>query len=88
LLERLPGSLGTSTLALILSESRPLQVLSLNGVAPWVKGAVNPAYPLVKPLYLVLRDDAKPATRRFVAFIQSPEGRSILEKIGYSHALR
>ncbi len=88
LLERLPGSLGTSTLALILSEARPLQVLSLNGVAPWLKGAVNPAYPLLKPLYLVLRDDAKPATRRFVAFIQSPEGRSILEKIGYSHALR
>ena len=63
-------------------------MLSLNGVAPWLKGAVNPAYPLLKPLYLVLRDDAKPATRRFVAFIQSPEGRSILEKIGYSHALR
>jgi phosphate transport system substrate-binding protein len=86
LLERLPGSLGTSTLALILSEARPLQVLSLNGVAPWVKDGVNPAYPLLKPLYLVLRDDAKPTTRRFVAFIQSSEGRSILAKIGYSHA--
>lgn len=85
-LQKLPGSLGTSTLALLLSESRPLHVLSLNGVQPWLKGKVNPAYPMHKPLYLVLRDDAPPLTRRFVAFIQGAEGRAILEKVGYTHA--
>ncbi|MDD5298329.1 MAG: substrate-binding domain-containing protein [Rhodocyclaceae bacterium] len=87
-LERLPGSLGMSTLGLILAEKRPLQVLSLNGVPPLVKGAVNPDYPLLKPLYLVTREDAKPLTRRFIEYVQSAEGRAILHRIGYSHGFR
>ncbi len=84
-LGRLPGSLGTSTLSLILSEGRPLNALSLNGVPPALKGKPNPDYPLTKPLYLLVASDAKPAIRRFVAYIQSVEGRTILEKNGFLH---
>jgi phosphate transport system substrate-binding protein len=84
-LQRLPGSLGTSTMALIRSEDRPLRMLSLDGVPPAIVGKVNPAYPLAKPLYIAVRDDAKPLVARFVRFVLSAEGKSILQNNGYSN---
>jgi phosphate transport system substrate-binding protein len=87
-LEKLPGSVGTAALALVLFEKRKLEVLSLNGVAPWVRGKVNSDYPLMKPLYLVSREDTKPAVKKFIQFVQSAAGQAILEKSGYTHEFR
>lgn len=36
-MQRLPGALGTSSLALLLSENRPLVPLALHGVTPSVE---------------------------------------------------
>jgi ABC-type phosphate transport system substrate-binding protein len=68
---------------LILSEGRSLNPLRLNDVPPVLKGKPNPAYPLTKPLYLLVAADAKPAVQRFVTFIQSPQGQAILEQNGF-----
>jgi phosphate transport system substrate-binding protein len=87
-LEKLPGSVGTAALSLILFEKRKLEVLTLNGVAPLLHGKVNLDYPLMKPLYVVSREDAKPAVKKFMQFLQSASGRAILEKSGYTHEFR
>jgi ABC-type phosphate transport system substrate-binding protein len=42
----------------------------------------------MKPLYLVSREDAKPAIKKFIQFVQSATGQTILEKSGYTHEFR
>ena len=87
-LEKLPGSLGSASLSLVVSEKRKLEVLTLNGVAPLERGKVNLEYPLMKPLYVAAHEDAKPIVRKFIAYLQSPAGTAVLEKNGYTHEFR
>jgi phosphate transport system substrate-binding protein len=80
---RLRGGVGTSTLALIVSERRKLTPLSIDGVAPTVENLANGTYRYAKPLYLVTRGEPSPAVARFVRFMQSAEGRRILADTGH-----
>jgi phosphate transport system substrate-binding protein len=83
-LEKLPGSLGTTTLAQVLSEDRAarLKVLTVDGVAPSVTSLANARYPYSKTLYLITSRNAKPATLAFVAFVRSGAGQAVLERSG------
>jgi phosphate transport system substrate-binding protein len=83
LLERLPGSFGTSTLCQIISENRSLNILSLNGIKPSVKNLAGGAYPYFRVLYLVTRPKSSPLVRQFMDFVFSPAGQSILAKTGH-----
>ena len=85
-LEKQPGSLGTSTLALIRAEKRALTVLELDGVAAEINGRVNGRYPLKKPLVLVLRSDARAEVVGFVRFVKSEQAKALLATHGYLHA--
>lgn len=76
--ERTPGSFGTSTLALAVSEQRRFKVLALDGVVPSVRGIEDGSYPLSKRLHLVVAADAAPPVRAFVDFVRSPAGARIL----------
>ncbi|MBI5014796.1 MAG: substrate-binding domain-containing protein [Deltaproteobacteria bacterium] len=80
-LEKVPGALGSTTLALIRAEGRRLTPLRLNGVTPSPEAVGSGRYPLAKTLYLVL--GPSPAGRRFLAFLGSPEARRILEETGH-----
>lgn len=82
-LERIPGALGATTLALILAENRPLKALKLDGVEPTLKNAAAGRYPYHKRLFLVSGAKRSPASQRFVAFVQSAAGREILARAGY-----
>lgn len=82
-IEQIPGALGTSTLALVLSEQRKINVLALNGVAPSVPALARGDYPYFKPLYLVARPNPPAAVRAFVQFIRSVQGTKILRDNGY-----
>ncbi len=79
---RLKGGLGTTSLALILSENRPLFPLPIDGVTPSVQALADGTYPYFKPLYLVTRGKPPEALARFFAFIESREGRRILTETG------
>lgn len=83
-LETLAGSLGTSTLAQVLSEDRvaKLKVLAVNGVAPSVPSLANASYPYSKTLYLITGRNAKPLTLAFVAFVRSSAGQAVLARSG------
>lgn len=92
MLERVPGAVGTSTLALIRSEKRDLKPLRLNGIAPSPDALKDDAYPLYKSLYLLTYQPSA-AAQAFVNFVLSDEGRRILEETGHlpvtpSHAAR
>jgi phosphate transport system substrate-binding protein len=82
-LERIPGGIGVTTLALIRSEHRPLKALTLNGVEPTPENLANGRYPLTKHFYFILPNDPLPAASAFVAFVRAPAGRQILTQTGH-----
>lgn len=81
-LEKIPGSLGTSSLALITTERRKIRPLAINGAAPSVDGLRTGAYPHVKRLTLVARPSPSPATQAFIAYLRSPEVARMLPRYG------
>ncbi len=87
-LEKVPGALGTMTLAQIISEKRPLKVLTLNGVRPGLDTLANGSYPYFKTYYLVTKPEPRPAARKFIAFVCSGPGKQLLARSGYQVTAR
>ena len=83
LLQRLPGGLGTTMLALILSENRPLKSLSLDGVAPTPEAMADGSYRLTKTSSIVTGPAPGELAKRFIAFVYSDEGAAILRRTGH-----
>ncbi len=82
-LETIPGAIGTSTLALIVSERRALVPLKIDGVDPSPRAIADGRYPYVKVFHLVTRRTPAPHVERFAAFLDSPESRATLGRLGY-----
>jgi len=82
-LERIPGAIGPTTLALIKSEKRTLKALQLDGKEPSARNAASGAYPYYKRLFLVSGAQRSPAVERFAAFVISPAGHKILADNGH-----
>lgn len=82
-MEAIPGSFGTSTVAVIRSEKRALRALALDGVAPTMENARSGRYPLVKPFFFVLPKTPVPEAQEFIQFVRSPQGIKILEQNGH-----
>jgi phosphate transport system substrate-binding protein len=81
-LGRSPERFGTSTLALIVSENRPLRALSFNGAAPTLQALADGSYSLSKTFSFVTTLAPSPHGESFIDFVFSPEGRKILEESG------
>ena len=79
---RLPGAIGTVTLAQIAAGRLPLKALALAGLPPSVEAIRSGRYPYYKRLFFVTSALATPATKRFIAFVQSGEGTRILAAHG------
>lgn len=87
-IEKIPGSFGVTSLALIISENRALRALTLDGVAATpdaISSGLYP-YPMVKHFYLLLPAVIKPHILDFITFIKSADGAAILVKNGHSIA--
>lgn len=82
-IETVFGGLGTSTLALILSEKRPIKPVAIDGVVPGVAAIANGLYPYFKILYLITMPKASKRAQEFMAFVRSPAGRLILGELGH-----
>ncbi len=79
-----PGALGTTTLALIVAEKRPLTPLALDGVTPSMKTIASGAYPHTKTIYVITRhQESRPAVAGFARFLQTPEARAIVAGTGF-----
>jgi len=81
-LENIPGSIGVTTLALILSEKRDLHAMSLDGIEPSVQNSEMERYPMAKQYFFILPKNISTHALDFVHFVQSPVGKSILESYG------
>ena len=82
-IEKFPNSLGTTTLALVLSEQRQVNLLAVNNVMPSVAAISNGTYPYTKDMYAVVANISTPGTRQFLEFILSAKGREILSRLGH-----
>lgn len=82
-IEKVPGALGPSTLALMLSEKRAFKALALDGVVPDAQSITDGRYPLFKTMFMITGANPSPAVQGFVAFVRSPAGREILAKTGH-----
>lgn len=77
-----PGALGCATLSEIVSEKRPVNILTYHGVKPDIKNIVNGTYPLHKSFYLVTTSRTSPAARHFADFVQTRAAGKILAGVG------
>lgn len=83
LIEHTPGGYGVSTLSLIESEKRPLVALALDGRWPSVAALIDGRYPYFKRLYAITRLNPSAATRKFMDFLRSAEGQTLLRANGH-----
>ena len=77
------NAISTSTLSLVISEQRPLQVLSLNGVKPNPGNLSDGSYPLRKKLFMLHDETLTNPERQFVEFVFTAEGKAILRRTGH-----
>lgn len=79
-----PGAVGTSTLALIISENKPLKTLSLDGVKASAESLSSKAYPMYKELFLAYDKQYKTeALDVFLKFLLTDKAHSILLNTGH-----
>lgn len=64
------------------ARTRNVKMLKVNGVAPTRRNIVSGRYPYKRPLYLVVKKDARPEVRRFVAFVLSEKGQKLISSFG------
>ena len=81
--EKSLGAISTSTLGLVRTTPFNVKVLCWQGVAPSTANLKNQQYPHFKTLYLATRHNASAGSQKFIQFIQSKYGRSLLEKNGF-----
>lgn len=82
-IETVPGAIGVTTLALILSEGRPLRARALDGVEPTPANGAAGSYPLAKHFYALTKAEPAAAVRDFLVFLRSPAAGDILARNGH-----
>jgi phosphate transport system substrate-binding protein len=82
LVERVPGSLATSTLTQIEVEGRNLRFVAIDGAEPSLEHLEQGRYPFAKTLYFVLPARPTPLAEHFISFLASPTGQAVLRANG------
>jgi phosphate transport system substrate-binding protein len=77
-----PGGLGATGLTSLITEKLPLNILSLNGIAPSPENLASGAYPLSKTINFVTGIKTPPEAQKFMRFVFSSQGRVIASKSG------
>ena len=82
-IQLMPHSIGYTSLGEIISEAPPVNIISINGVAPTPENLKNGRYKFFRPFGLILGPNPKAATMRFVEFVFSDTGSRIIKILGY-----
>lgn len=64
------------------ARKRSVKIMSIDGKAPTYENIASGQYMLYRPLYLTVSQQAAPEIQKFVEFILSDEGQSIIKKEG------
>lgn len=81
-IQNTPGSLGVTSLALLLSEKRKIHPLILDGVAPNIQSCIDGDYPITKRFYFILPAKRSAQVNAFLEFVASEKGAEILKQNG------
>ena len=74
-----PGSIGLTNMIRISESQGKIQALSLNGVVPSPDNILAGKYPMFRNNYLVTLTSASETVRDFLAFVEGPAGRAVIE---------
>jgi phosphate transport system substrate-binding protein len=80
LVEKTPEGFASTGFA--SARKRKVKMLAVNGVMPSKENIITGAYRLKRPLYLVVKKDAKPQVRRFIKFVLSRKGQALISSYG------
>jgi phosphate transport system substrate-binding protein len=80
---RIPGSLAGVALGQVVTEKRDLRLVAIDGVDPTLANLEQGVYPYARTMGFVFPATRRAAAERFLAFVQSPRGESILRACGY-----
>jgi phosphate transport system substrate-binding protein len=75
-----PQAIGYLSLGFIDNSIKPL---AINGVGCTPKNCRSGAYPIVRPLYFLTKDEPRGIVEEFIRFSRSREGQSIVTGEGY-----
>lgn len=64
------------------ARKRNVKMLKVNGVAPTKENIVSGKYPFRRPLFLVIKKNARPEARKFVDFVLSRKGQKLISSYG------
>lgn len=78
-----PFSIGYTSLASILKTDIDVRIIALDGIRPSPENIAAGKYPLARPQGLVARADLSNPAKKFVDFVFSKKGHSILKHYGY-----
>jgi phosphate transport system substrate-binding protein len=78
--EQTPGSLIGSTLTQLANERRNLRLVAIDGVEPTLENFERGLYRHGKTLYFIAPTRLSPAAERFIAYLRSSEGQTLLRQ--------
>lgn len=64
------------------ARKRNVKMLKVNGIAPTKSTIISGEYPFRRPLFLVIKKNAKPEVRKFVNFVRSSRGQNLISSYG------
>jgi len=73
---------GFATTGFSSARKRDVKILKVNNVYPDKKTIANNKYPLRRPLFLVIPQNPKPETKRFIDFVLSKKGQQFISSQG------
>lgn len=79
---RTRGAIGATTVAGLIDEKLPLNVLSLNNVKGTPATLANGSYPLAKDIRFITTANTSREARKFLEFVYSAQGRALAAKAG------
>jgi phosphate transport system substrate-binding protein len=82
-LENTPNAIGAFSYAQAMAKKMPVNHISLEGVAPTAENIAAGKYLMVRQLGLVTKTNPGPQTQSLLSFIQSTEGKKILQDQGF-----
>jgi phosphate transport system substrate-binding protein len=73
-----PHAIGMTSMTVAEQSAGRVRPLALNGVAPSFENVKSGRYFLTRDFFFVIRGEATPAARKFLDFVQSPEGDRVI----------
>lgn len=80
LVEKMPDGFASTGFA--SARKRNVKMLTVNGQAPTKQNIMSGKYPFKRPLFIVVKKDARPEVKRFTDFILSKKGQRLISSYG------